>query len=285
MRPRIRTIKPELWQDEKITALPRDARLLLLGLVTMADDEGRLRARRSTILGHVFPNDDDAPRQIDDWIATIREQKLILFYLVDGTPYAAFRHWARHQKINRPTPSDLPPPPNRRVVRENGLVEIGKGWRQAHGALTEEAMSAHGNGTESSGSAHSPPRERAFRSDPDPILVLCQRLATHIRSNDPKADPNPESERWRREMRLLLTARKGDVEEVERIIDWCQTDSFWHSNILSPTKLRAQFTQLVLKAKKGQVIPISDAREERRNRGAAALDGLMNRAREEGVSA
>jgi hypothetical protein len=284
VRPRIRSIKPELWQDEKIAGLSRDARLLLVGLITMADDEGRFRARRSTILGHVFPNDEDAPRQIDDWIATIREQKLILFYLVDGTPYAAFRHWARHQKINRPTPSDLPPPPNRRVARENGLVEVGKGWRQAHGALTEDTGSAHGNGSESSGSPHSSPRRRAVRSDPDPILSLCQRLGDHIRRNDPKADPKPESDRWLRAMRLLVADRGGDVAEVERIIDWCQADSFWHSNILSPTKLRAQFTQLVLKAQNGRVVSIN-AREERRNRGAAALDGLMNRTRGEGVPA
>jgi hypothetical protein len=52
-------------------------------------------------------------------------------------------------------------------------------------------------------------------------------------------------------MRLLVMDRGGDEAaflEVERLIEWCQVDSFWHSNILSPAKLRKQFTQLVLKA-------------------------------------
>lgn len=35
-RPRIRTLKPECWQDEKIGQLSRDARLLFVGLITMA---------------------------------------------------------------------------------------------------------------------------------------------------------------------------------------------------------------------------------------------------------
>lgn len=240
MRPRIRTIKPEMFADERIVALSREARLLLLGLVTMADDEGRFRARRSAILGHVYPGDDDAVRKVDGWIGEIREQGLVLFYVADGTPYGAFRHWRRHQKINKPTGSDLPSPPDPVVVRDNSVP-------------------TKGDGTELAGNGHSPTRTRALRSDPSPEVVqrLCLRLADHVRRNDPKADPKPESDRWLTDMRLLVGDRTGDVAEVERILDWCQGDSFWRSNILSPGKLRQQFTQLVLKASpRGEVVPL-----------------------------
>jgi hypothetical protein len=53
----------------------------------------------------------------------------------------------------------------------------------------------------------------------------------------------------------VVNDRGGDVAEVERIIDWCQRDSFWRSNVLSPSKLRKQFTQLVLKAE-AKVVPL-----------------------------
>jgi len=56
-RPRIRTLKPEMWADEKIGNLSRDARGLLVGLVTVSDDEGRFRAQTALILGSVFPYD------------------------------------------------------------------------------------------------------------------------------------------------------------------------------------------------------------------------------------
>src|SRR3712207_884928 len=96
-RPRIRTIKPELWADERIGALSRDARLLLIGLVTMADDEGRLRALPAAILGHCFPYDDDAPRKLSKWLREITDSGAVIAYTVDGKPYIAFRHWKRHQ--------------------------------------------------------------------------------------------------------------------------------------------------------------------------------------------
>lgn len=260
MRPRIRSIKPELWQDEKIVALSRDARLLLLGLMTMADDEGRFRARRSTIYGHVFPGDDEALDLIDGWVGEIKEQTLVLFYVTDGTPYGAFRHWRKHQKINKPSPSDLPPPPDPKVVRDNRVKRTG--------AISDHSRNGHVELPESSGSVHSSARRRALRSDPDPDQVvvieqLCDRLAERIRANDPKANPKPDTERWQNDLRLLINDRGGDVAEVERIIDWCQADSFWRSNILSPKKLRDQFTALKLRAD-GEVVPIRGGRIQRK---------------------
>lgn len=248
MRPRIRSIKPEMWHDERVCALSRDARLLLLGLVTMADDEGRFRARRSQIHGHVFPADDDALMMVDAWIEEIKNQGIVVFYVVDGTPYGAFRHWKKHQKINRPQSSELPAPPDQKIARENRVKR------------TNGSVSAHGEITESSVSPHSSARRRAFRSDPDPVVVdLCLLLAQRIEANDARAQTAPDSERWLNDMRLLLNDRSGDANEVRRIIEWCQADAFWRSNILSPAKLRKQFTQLKLKSEK--VTVLSERRE------------------------
>lgn len=38
-------------------------------------------------------------------------------------------------------------------------------------------------------------------------------------------------------------------EQIKYSIDWCQQDSFWKANILSPSKLRKQYDQLVVKIK------------------------------------
>ena len=40
-------------------------------------------------------------------------------------------------------------------------------------------------------------------------------------------------------------------DDIEHVIDWCQQDDFWKSNILSTVKLRKQFDQLSMKMKKG----------------------------------
>lgn len=122
-RPRIRTLKPEMWQDERIGSLSRDARLLLVGLITMADDEGRLRAMPSLICGHCFPYDQDAPRKVARWLEELTATGLLLAYEDGGVQYAAFRHWRRHQRVNRATPSVLPAPDDACVVADNAVIE------------------------------------------------------------------------------------------------------------------------------------------------------------------
>jgi hypothetical protein len=141
MRPRIRTVKPEMRQDERYGRLSYPARELFNGLITMADDEGRFRAPASAILGHVFPYDEDAPRKLRDWVAEVKTSGMVIFYVADGLPYGAFRHWRRHQKINRPRPSDLPPPPDHDIVTDNSV--------DAHDAVTNGSVNEHGERTTS----------------------------------------------------------------------------------------------------------------------------------------
>lgn len=123
-RPRIRSIKPEMWHDEKIGGLTRDSRLLFVGLVTMADDEGRLRATPTLIVGHVFPYDDDAGKKLERWLDDLEEARLILRYEVGRLRYVVIRNWRRHQKINRAQPSELPPPPDASVAEANAVDEV-----------------------------------------------------------------------------------------------------------------------------------------------------------------
>ena len=110
-RPRIRTIKPELWADEKIGRISREARLLFIGLVTFADDDGRFRALPSAICGHCFPYDTDAPRKLDKWMAELEYVGLIRTYAFRGVAYAHLPGWDKHQRINRKNDSTLPAPP------------------------------------------------------------------------------------------------------------------------------------------------------------------------------
>jgi hypothetical protein len=109
-RPRIRTLKPEIWEDEAVGGLGPWERLLFVGLITMADDEGRLRALPSAIAGHIFPYDELTPPKILKWLGSIADAGLIHRYRAGATDYVQILGWAKHQKINRPAPSSLPPP-------------------------------------------------------------------------------------------------------------------------------------------------------------------------------
>lgn len=142
-QPRIRSIKPELWGDEDVGRISRDERLLMIGLITMADDEGRLLALPSRILGHVYPWDADAVKHLERWLAALERVRIILRYLHDEIPYIAFRHWKRHQKINRPKPSVLPAPPDHVVVTDNAVIVSGSDHGDCRVTVTDDAVNDH----------------------------------------------------------------------------------------------------------------------------------------------
>lgn len=106
---RIRSIKPEFWSDEKLSECSLSARLLFIGLWSFADDEGRLEFSPARLRMQVFPCGTVRPASLTEWIGELTERSLIRRYVVDGREYLDIPNFAKHQRINRPTPSKHPP--------------------------------------------------------------------------------------------------------------------------------------------------------------------------------
>lgn len=108
MRYRIRSLKPELFRDEKVQRLPRDARLLYIGLITHADDAGRLDGEPVAVRSLVFPHDDLPTKTVVKLLDAIREKGLIYRYEAEGFSWIEIRGWSKHQRVDKPTPSRIP---------------------------------------------------------------------------------------------------------------------------------------------------------------------------------
>jgi hypothetical protein len=116
---RIRTIKPSFWSDPGVVRLSRDARLLMVGLVSFADDEGRFVGSPAAIIGYVYPHDDDVtPLKLKRWLSEIEKQCHLILYQVDGLSYGALDKYHKHQVISHPQKSTLPPPPHEGLFPE-----------------------------------------------------------------------------------------------------------------------------------------------------------------------
>ncbi len=110
---RIRTIKPSIWTDERFIDLSRDARLLCVGMISNADDDGRLVASGPALIGVIYPHDGDVSvRQVERWRDEIANTGMITLYRVGRAVYAAFPNWSKHQYIQKRTRSTLPEPPD-----------------------------------------------------------------------------------------------------------------------------------------------------------------------------
>lgn len=110
---RKRMIDPSFWEDPTIGSLSIPARLLFIGMMSHADDEGRLEVEPRYIRRAVFGFDEDVPTGVvvaflDEIRTTCRG---VRFYEVDGRALASFTNWKRYQYIQKPQASKLPPPP------------------------------------------------------------------------------------------------------------------------------------------------------------------------------
>lgn len=97
--PRIRTIKPEFWVDEKVVELDPWARLLFIGLWNFADDQGFIDHSPKRIKMQIFPGDTT---DVVPLLASLIEAELLDEYEAPTGKVLHVRGWAKHQKVSNP---------------------------------------------------------------------------------------------------------------------------------------------------------------------------------------
>ena len=99
------------------------------------------------------------------------------------------------------------------------------------------------------GGSAAPSAEVAVVEPPRPdVTALCDHLAQRITENTRRRPTITEA--WRKQARLILDRDNRNPDEAHRLIDWCQSDPFWQSNILSMPKFREKYDQLLMQARR-----------------------------------
>lgn len=104
---RIRTIKPEIFQDEKLAPLDPIHRFVFIGLISMADDGGRMLDNVKIIDAYIFPETEDTCRQSLDVLADLGRIKRGM--TASGQRVIQVVNWS-HQRIDRPNFAGALPP-------------------------------------------------------------------------------------------------------------------------------------------------------------------------------
>lgn len=109
---RRRMIDPGIWQSEAFARLGDRARILYIGMFSNADDHGRGRARPAYLRSVVFPYDEElTTAKVQAALTEIARWMNVTLYEHEGGCYYAFTNWRAWQRIEKPQPSRLPPPP------------------------------------------------------------------------------------------------------------------------------------------------------------------------------
>ncbi len=130
--PRRRTIDPDLWTARKMMQLSLGARMIHIGTISMADDDGRLGWSAIELRAKLLPGlDDISVRNVEGWMAENVAVGLLMTYRVDGEEYAWHPKWTETRHVSRPSASKRPPPPH------GALTDGHAGLTELHGALTD----------------------------------------------------------------------------------------------------------------------------------------------------
>jgi hypothetical protein len=118
MRPRIRSVKPEFFQDEELYDMERETgwpmRLAYEGLWCFSDRAGRFEWLPRTLKSGILPHDDvDFSRVLDAFVTRGK----VLKYQVAEKWYGLVINFPRHQSPNnREEPSRIPEPPSSAAI-------------------------------------------------------------------------------------------------------------------------------------------------------------------------
>ncbi len=123
----------KVWQSKQFYSISPLARLLYIGMITLGDDEGRLRGEAIYLRSTIFLFDKFSPKRIKKLRDEIYTAKLIDVYETEGGEVIQHPNWKKYQqlRIDRIKPSDLP-------VHEKPTIL----------QPTDNQTSAQGNGSE-----------------------------------------------------------------------------------------------------------------------------------------
>lgn len=185
--PRIRTIKPQFWDDEDVARLSSWARLLFIGSWNFADDEAIILWTPEYIRSKIYPYDGFSLEDVEGFMNELTKLKFARKYkLRSGKTYAVICTMLHHQVINRPQSSHKPHPKWWDEHCENIRILNIKYSLNNHGVITDDSV----QGKERKGKDNYPPiappegghnslksmsrrarekrqRERYLRSNPD----------------------------------------------------------------------------------------------------------------------
>jgi DNA-binding transcriptional ArsR family regulator len=111
-----RCLPTRFFKDADIMNVSKDAQLILVGLVLLADDEGRELAHPRLLSREI----DYPPEQIEAALQELMENDLVVLYQGGKHRYYSLTRWSQWQSLStqKITPSRYPAPPQHAEVAQ-----------------------------------------------------------------------------------------------------------------------------------------------------------------------
>lgn len=111
--PRRRMIDPDIWHDVWFGRLSYTEQIFFIGIISNADDEGRILADPAYLRSRIFIYQDIPLDTISQMITKFQDTNHnFISYGSNGSSYICLRKWKDYQKPEYAKPSKIPPPPD-----------------------------------------------------------------------------------------------------------------------------------------------------------------------------
>jgi DnaD/phage-associated family protein len=124
------------------------ARLLQIGIINHADDQGRLKANPLYLRSIIFPYDNIEPSDITQWLELVARNETVIVYDVDGKAYLQLTKWWQYQSHSFASASSHPRPPgwtDRIRYTGKGRTIYTCNWISSTGELLPDTCDQDGN--------------------------------------------------------------------------------------------------------------------------------------------
>lgn len=253
---RKRTLDPGIWTSEQFLNCSIRQRLIFIGLISNADDEGRLRGEAKRIKALIFPGDHIPLSQIENDLQFLTLTRLIHRWQIDNEIFIELPSWKKYQKFNYKTDSHLPfflRGTNEELTKD--LVSSSPQVRELSKSIKqEEKISCPGIEEPIPGRDLSPDSQKKTKAKYLEVdLGLARYLCDKIKSNCEKEKVlESKINKWAEIARLMREVDGRSQQEIEALIDFVHgnkeleipRDEFWYINIRSMRSFREHFSQL-----------------------------------------
>jgi len=143
-----RMIDPAFWQSESLMELNYRQRLLFIGLISNADDQGRLKGNPKLVKAIVFPFDNISADDVQADLDEIETAECIAIYKAGSKTCIQILNWWQYQHPQWAYPSELPPMEgwqDRKRYRQGGQV-LTDNWKGENEAKSESPTGNDLNG-------------------------------------------------------------------------------------------------------------------------------------------
>ncbi|MEN3130828.1 phage replisome organizer N-terminal domain-containing protein [Bacillus cereus] len=252
-------LSTSMFEDEKIKlieSLP-EADTILIIWIKLLSLAGKTNATGGVYLNENIPYTDEMLSTIFDRpLQTVRLAltTFVQYGMIEITDhnFIFISNWEKHQNIDGMEKIRLQTAKRVRKHREKKeqeqLALEGENNKRdvtlhvTHGNATEEDKELEEDKDEDIKNIK-PSRHKYEICD----MKAAKYLFEKIKENNLKQKEPSSFDSWANNVRLMRERDNRTLQEIKDVIDWCQNDSFWKSNILSTAKLRQQFDQLYMK--------------------------------------